>query len=238
MILEVFWKKLKNKSKILVGKAVKTVELEPTGVKVTTTDGSSYSGDVLIGADGIHSTVRQEMWRLADLLEPGYIPASEHTGRPPVKFSSRPVRKLTYQLESLPCDYKCIFGISVLKGWKPSATQTHINNGFSYITISGPGNRVYWFLFVRMDKTYHHPNLPRFSEDDEALLVKEHSDDKLSERHTFQDLYDAKTSSVLTPIPGYVFKKWHFNRIMTIGDAAHKVRDLNVSTFSDLVDSD
>ncbi|GKT53992.1 FAD binding domain-containing protein [Colletotrichum tofieldiae] len=80
MILETLWKNIKNKDRILVRKQVTRVSLEPSGVKVETNDGLSYSGDILVGADGIHSKVRSEMWRLADTLEPGYIPASEHTG--------------------------------------------------------------------------------------------------------------------------------------------------------------
>ncbi|KAJ0161768.1 FAD-dependent urate hydroxylase [Colletotrichum tanaceti] len=80
MIIEVLWKNLKNKDRILVGKKVTRVSLEPSGVSVETADGQSYAGDILVGADGIHSNVRSEMWRLADALEPGYIPASEHTG--------------------------------------------------------------------------------------------------------------------------------------------------------------
>lgn len=81
MILEVLWRNLKNKDNILVNKKVTKVELEPSRVKVETGDGSSYYGDILVGADGVHSKVRNEMWRLADVLEPGYIPASEYKGK-------------------------------------------------------------------------------------------------------------------------------------------------------------
>lgn len=81
MILQVLWKNLKNKDRILVSKKVTQVSIEPSKVRVETSDGQSYSGDILIGADGIHSKVRSEMWRLADSLEPGYIPASEKKGK-------------------------------------------------------------------------------------------------------------------------------------------------------------
>ncbi|WYZ44688.1 hypothetical protein EsH8_VIII_000004 [Colletotrichum jinshuiense] len=203
MILKALWKNLKNKDSILVSKKVVRVSLEPSGVRVETSDGQSYAGDILVGADGIHSKVRSEMWRLANTLEPGYIPASEHT-------------------ECLPTVYKCIFGISILKDWNAGTTQTNFNKHFSYLVIAGPQNRVYWFLFVNMGKTHYGPELPRFSKEDEENLVKEHRDDKITESLTFKTLYSAKISSVLTPLPEYVFKKWHFNRIMTIGDAAHK----------------
>lgn len=81
MVLQTLYDHLESKDKILTSKRVVDVTLQGSGVKVVTADGESFTGDVLIGADGIHSTVRDKMWRLADTLEPGYIPASEHTGQ-------------------------------------------------------------------------------------------------------------------------------------------------------------
>lgn len=101
--------------------------------------------------------------------------------------------------------------------------QTNLNKGYSYLVISGPQHRVYWFLFVNMGKTHYGPEPPRFTKEDEEALANEHMNDKILEDRTFRDLYSTKISSVLTPLPEYVFKKWYFRRIMTIGDAAHKV---------------
>jgi 2-polyprenyl-6-methoxyphenol hydroxylase-like FAD-dependent oxidoreductase len=79
MILDALWRNLKHQENVLVSKRVTKVELEPSQVKVVTSDGSSYYGDILVGADGVHSKVRNEMWRLADTIQPGHIPATEHT---------------------------------------------------------------------------------------------------------------------------------------------------------------
>ena len=51
-----------SKSKLLANKAVVSIEDDEHGVKVTTKDGSVYEGDIVIGADGVWSTVRQAMW--------------------------------------------------------------------------------------------------------------------------------------------------------------------------------
>ena len=40
------------------------VKSDDVAVMIRTEDGSSYTGDVLVGADGIHSRVRREMARL------------------------------------------------------------------------------------------------------------------------------------------------------------------------------
>ncbi|KAB2580409.1 FAD-dependent monooxygenase andE [Lasiodiplodia theobromae] len=80
MVLQALYNHLESKNKVLTSKKVASVTLQEKGVKVTTADGAEFTGDILIGADGVHSTVRNEMWRIADQLEPGYIPASERTG--------------------------------------------------------------------------------------------------------------------------------------------------------------
>lgn len=81
MAIQVFYDHLQNKSKVLTDKRVASVKQLKDGIQVTTKDGSTYTGDILVGADGVHSTVRKEMWRLADELSPGYIPKSDQTGK-------------------------------------------------------------------------------------------------------------------------------------------------------------
>jgi 2-polyprenyl-6-methoxyphenol hydroxylase-like FAD-dependent oxidoreductase len=63
MIIQVLYDKLPDKSKVLTNKGVTEVRQSTGGVEVVTADGETYHGDILVGADGIHSTVREEMWR-------------------------------------------------------------------------------------------------------------------------------------------------------------------------------
>lgn len=59
---------------------VSHVELLADGIRVNTATGESFHGCILVGADGIHSAIRGEMCRLADELEPGYIPPEVKDG--------------------------------------------------------------------------------------------------------------------------------------------------------------
>lgn len=79
MVLQVLYDNIQDKSKILVNKKVQNVKMTEDGVVVKTSDGSSYEGDILVGADGIHSSVREEMWRIANDLSPGWIPSDERS---------------------------------------------------------------------------------------------------------------------------------------------------------------
>lgn len=47
------------------------------GVRVDTTDNGSFEGHIVVGADGIHSTVRQEMWRIGRDIAPRDFPTDE-----------------------------------------------------------------------------------------------------------------------------------------------------------------
>lgn len=65
-----------------MNKLVSKIELPSTsvtcgGVRVYTSDGSCYNGNLLVGADGVHSKVRSEMWRHADEKRPGLITSEE-----------------------------------------------------------------------------------------------------------------------------------------------------------------
>jgi 2-polyprenyl-6-methoxyphenol hydroxylase-like FAD-dependent oxidoreductase len=57
--------------KILTDHLVNDVVLSPTGVFVNSTNGKSFKGDIVVGADDIHSTTRGIMWKQASKISPG-----------------------------------------------------------------------------------------------------------------------------------------------------------------------
>jgi 2-polyprenyl-6-methoxyphenol hydroxylase-like FAD-dependent oxidoreductase len=78
VLLRVLYDNVHDKTRILTKKKIQKVALTLDGVVARTSDGSSYEGDILVGADGMHSTVRDEMWQIADKLSPGWIRSDEH----------------------------------------------------------------------------------------------------------------------------------------------------------------
>lgn len=79
MLLQILHGNLKHKDRVLTKKRVTGVELTTNGVRALTQDGSVYEGDIVVGADGIHSAVRDEMWRLGKEQSPGYFPEDENS---------------------------------------------------------------------------------------------------------------------------------------------------------------
>jgi hypothetical protein len=82
---------------------------------------------------------------------------------------------------------------------------------------------MYWFLFSKLDSTKTGDDIPRYTKEDEARIVKEHANDGINESMTFAELYAKRTTSTLVPLEEHIFKRWHFQRIITMGDSAHKV---------------
>lgn len=48
---------------MLLNKKITTVDHSDDGVVAHCEDGSEYNGSMIAGADGVHSTIRGEMWK-------------------------------------------------------------------------------------------------------------------------------------------------------------------------------
>lgn len=77
---------------------------------------------------------------------------------------------------------------------------------------------------IQIQDTTFGDDIPRYTKDDEARLVKEHAGIRMHESMTFADLYSMRTASALVPLEEHIFKRWHYQRIITLGDSVHKVR--------------
>ncbi|TGO83660.1 hypothetical protein BPOR_0611g00010 [Botrytis porri] len=202
-VLKVLYDNIRDKSKVLTEKRLAKIDMNEKGVKAIMTVGSEFAGDILVGGDGIHSKTRSEMWRLAEEKIPGYIPAGEDSAPP--------------------CHYSCIFGISnPIPGLEPGNLHSVFREQNSYLINGGPEGRVYWFYFFKHPTPLYCNAIPRYTKADEAAVLKAHENDPITPDITFKDLQDRKISSTLTALPEYVYKKWFFERIITIGDSAHK----------------
>ena len=122
------------------------------------------------------------------------------------------------------CHVKCLFGISEsIKGIDPDLFSPHMYRDYAYLTVGGPG-RVYWFLFENLPKTvYYADEVPRYTKEDQKEMIEKHWSDKVVDDITLGDLYSNSICTNMTPLHEHIFDKWHFQRMIIIGDSAHKV---------------
>ncbi|RYP28807.1 hypothetical protein DL767_007025 [Monosporascus sp. MG133] len=204
-LLDILYSHIREKTKVIPGARIVSVSEDHQGVHVTTSDGRQFTGDILVGADGVRSFVRQEMWRLARLTVPGYFSDDE--------------------INNIKCNWITLFGISTLRDPRitPGSANTTFRHGMSYGVLSGGNGRNYYFLNKSLPRELKGREIPRYTEANRDDLAKEHWNDFVQHDIRFGDLFESSVRAVLVPLEGYVFPKWHFGRIITLGDAAHKL---------------
>lgn len=60
-LVDTLYQNLQSKDKVVLQKRLVQIEQTNNGVRAITKDGSEYAGDIIIGADGMHSSVRKVM---------------------------------------------------------------------------------------------------------------------------------------------------------------------------------
>ncbi|KAJ5738611.1 monooxygenase [Penicillium malachiteum] len=147
-LLEILYTHLgENREKVLTGKRVIQVDHHHTGVVAHCEDGSSYEGDLIVRADGVHSTVRKLMWNYMDSV--GMRQQVEH------------------ERTTMTSEYDCVFGISdPVPGLIPRQSYRTFGEGYLSLVIVSKGSRVYWFFFTKMDRKYFAHEISRFSQQD------------------------------------------------------------------------
>ncbi|KAL2817621.1 hypothetical protein BJX63DRAFT_429666 [Aspergillus granulosus] len=198
-VLELLGASLPSPDKLHVDTKVVQVEEMADSVRVHASSGVCYDGDIVVGADGVHSVVREEMWRLS-----GTSSANEK-------------KRMLVQ-------YACVFGISSPLPKLPAGKQiTCYNNDWSILSVVGKNGRLYWFLFYKLDQKYDYMTAPRVSTEDAMHRCSELAREPFWRHITFGDVWGARETFNVTRLDEYVLPEWTYRNIICIGDSAHKI---------------
>ncbi|KAL0264354.1 hypothetical protein SLS55_000302 [Diplodia seriata] len=201
-VLEILYEGIKDKSRVLTGKPVCKVESCSTHATITTTDGDRLDCDFLVGADGVRSLVRREI--------EAALPHLHHT---PDNFATK---------------YGCVYGISnALPQINPGRAFTVHQSDASLLIFSGAGGTLYWFLFVDLHQTigFDAPDKKKYTDDDLNAAYELVANATVTAGVTFADVFGAKRVAVMTGLEEGVADVWSRDRMLLLGDSAHKVRD-------------
>ncbi|KAM0547776.1 hypothetical protein ACHAPJ_010237 [Fusarium lateritium] len=186
-------------TRLSLNKEVTSIKSEPDEVVVDCADGSSYTATMLIGADGINGTAR------SFVKNDSAIPADRDLDK----------------------DFTTTFyGVYGHGGFLSSnleygvAYETH-SEGFSSQLIVPSKERYFFLIYQKLDKPTH--SRQRITVEMEEELVRLHGKTYLAPGVTFQRIWENKTWNYSAPLEEGVAKKWFRDRVLLLGDAAHKM---------------
>ncbi|CAI7659374.1 unnamed protein product [Penicillium glandicola] len=202
-LLQTLYDNIEDKSMLLLEKSVINVTHSKEGITVQSSDGCSYEGDILVGADGTYSKVREYMWRFADDDDPELMDLDK---------------------TAMTAEYQCLFGISKASGSVAIGDADFIyDHDRSAIIFSDNCDHIYYFILQKMDRVYKMAEIPRFSQADAQSYAQRHADIQIQPDLTFGKLYERSECSFLVALEEAKFKHWYWGRIVCVGDSIHKM---------------
>ncbi|KAF6834221.1 FAD binding domain protein [Colletotrichum plurivorum] len=211
-LLCVMYAHLKDKDRIFCHQKVRKVDSSPDSAKVYTENGSVFEGQIVVGADGVRSTIRREMWRNADAAgDSAAIPAVDR--------------------QDVPCEHACIFGTaSPTPGINPGEVMGASGRNKVAGCMGGPGGEAFFFWFWSLPegkRTCPIDDIPRFDDEEKKRQFENGADTVVSDAGLkFDKVRENAVYSGVTALPHFVMRRWHYGRLVIIGDAAHKFNPL------------
>ncbi|RYP61694.1 hypothetical protein DL771_010045 [Monosporascus sp. 5C6A] len=207
-----------NRSKVRAGVAVEDIGTEADGVRVWLSDGSVETGSIVVGADGVHSTTRRIMQKLAD--KEAAARTSDNHSPLSASFTEGPL--LT--------TFECLYG-SASPDLIP---RLGIENGAFYETHG----KATCTQFLSWDDGIHFGLFRRVQGQPTAIRRSFSAEETEAYKAAFADVHVApgvKARDILYGDPGLLgwtrlvqqpegmARRWYHGRIVLVGDAALQV---------------
>ncbi|KAF9203186.1 hypothetical protein BGZ49_006682 [Haplosporangium sp. Z 27] len=187
------------------------------GIIIRTSDNMTHEGNILVGADGTYSAVRQSLYD--QLNKNGKLPSSD---KEPFHYSTiclvgqtRPMEPANYEYTD---DNVCTYE-SVLMDEKP----------FYVVTFTTAEKTICWMVMQFLDgessKTHNNFRLSEWGPEAAEVMCKEIQDMPAVRGLKMKDFIDATPKEVICKVmlEEKLFETWTHGRTVLIGDACHKM---------------
>ncbi|KAF8936870.1 hypothetical protein BGZ58_003596 [Dissophora ornata] len=198
------------KEKIHFGKRVLSVGQSDHGAMIRCADGTTYDGDILIGADGAYSAVRQSLYER--LAKDGKLPKSDTL--------------------NISADYTCMVGITeALDPEKYAVAKDDISHfaaviaggkPLSWTVISIPGQRFAWCAVVQLSAQQNNTTFRNSEWGPESIdpVIAMFADLPVPYGGTMGDLINSTPKELISNVylEEKIFETWSHGRIALLGD--------------------
>ncbi|KAF8942933.1 hypothetical protein BGZ47_005972 [Haplosporangium gracile] len=202
--------------KLHMSKKLLSFQQNRHGVMLRLNDNTTVHGDVLVGADGAHSGVRQHLYKT--LQAQGLLPKSD----------TRDLNKgyISFVGTTIPLDPAKYPGLAQ----PDSVNSYHIGDNsmpYSWVTFTVPGNKICWNLVIQVkladieEEQFRNSDWSR----EENMKMLEKVRDFKTCYGPLGDIIDATPKDLISKVhfEDMLFETWHHGRTVLIGDAAHKL---------------
>ncbi|KAF9433071.1 hypothetical protein BGZ76_009919 [Entomortierella beljakovae] len=201
--------------KISYRKKVLRIDEKENKVSIHCSDDTTFEGDILIGADGAYSGVRQSLYKWLD--KEGILPKSDQ--------------------ENLSIGYVSMVGIAdppnpekypQLQREFAHFSQSLGADSTSWGVYSVPGNRICWLLNTQLDSSSGKDEQSGNSEwgpEANAAMLKKFEDKLCPWGGLMGEIFDATPKDLISKVylEEKLFETWYHSRTVLIGDACHKM---------------
>jgi 2-polyprenyl-6-methoxyphenol hydroxylase-like FAD-dependent oxidoreductase len=203
-LLKVLYDGIPDKSKVHTSKRVCNVDHTDSGVIVHCEDGSKFAGDIVVGADGIHSAVRSLMQKHIEISNPGATKKDSN---------------------SISAEYNCIFGLGNPVEGIVQTGDCHRGYAKDQSTLAfiGRGGKLYWFLFTKLDKKYFGKDIPKYTKAQMEEAAKTFYNIHMTDTITFDKVWEQRTIANMCCVEESLNEHWTSDRFVCLGDSIHKV---------------
>lgn len=121
-------------------------------------------------------------------------------------------------------EYVCVFGISSpINGLYIGEQVNALYDCLTIATVHGKGGRIFWFIIKKLEKKFTYPDRPRFSPETVEEIITDLKSFRIWKNICVKDLWDHKIVASMSPLEENLFRTWHYDRMLLIGDSVHKV---------------